>query len=128
MKADNAKPETKYRELSPAEQAQRIASGKLLMYEMKMVFKGDVCMSPLGGFGKSFGLGDMRMDDAATLSMSHIAPFIPDGETLKKYAEILENTSREADTRLSNVRFAGYESVRVVKRVDPPGNEMEDTP
>lgn len=127
MKTDNgAKPGPKYRELSPAEQAEYIMAGKPFMYEMHIVFKGDICISPFGGRAKEFNLEDMVMENAATLDMTHTAPFIPDAPTLKKYAEILENTSRKVTTQLRNVHFAGYESIRAVERVDEPDDNKEE--
>lgn len=82
-------------------------------YEMSIRFVGDAVVSLPGISGMTSGV---TAPDAVVTHIRQVVPFIPDDETLTRYASIIESQA-SGRTSLRNVRFQGYEYLRAV---EPP--------
>ena len=116
----------KYRTLSPNAQAERIMSGKLFLYEMRMRFTADGGLKSLDDFMSAMGdTGKFSAKKIVTLHMEQTVPFIPDDDILAKYAEALRSSYSNGDIVLREVRFDGYEYLRAVVP-DDAGTENQN--
>ena len=48
--------------------------------------------------------------------MRQVLPVVPDDEMIQAYAETIRKAYSERDTTLHDIRFDGYDYLRVVKR------------
>lgn len=86
------------------------------LYHMSIRFKADAGVKALDELTDICFPGQRtRMSDAVTLRMTQTVPFVPDEETLAKYAAAIEESYQANETTvISNVRFDGYDFLYAV--------------
>lgn len=87
-------------------------------YEMSIRFVADAVVSLPGIPGEALGV---TAPNAVVTHVRQVVPFIPDAETLAKYASAIESKTN-GQTSLRNARFEGYEYLRAV---EPPSEAVE---
>lgn len=87
------------------------------LYEMSIRFTGNAGVRAIDDMlSQCFpGEGLPRLKDAVTLRLRQVAPFIPDDDTLKEYARIIQESHSKGDTVLDNIRFDGYDYLYAVE-------------
>lgn len=86
------------------------------LYHMSIRFKTDAGIKSLDELTDVCFPGQrVRAADALTLRMAQTVPFVPDEETLAKYAAAIEESYQTSkDAVISNVRFDGYDFIYAV--------------
>lgn len=100
------------------------------LYEMSMRFVGDASPNALNDMLAGCGMQErLVVQRAVTLRVTQTVPFIPDDETIGRYAEALASTHADAKTGIAvtNVRFDGYDYLYSVRPLlpDKPGGADE---
>lgn len=95
------------------------------LYEMSIRFVGSAGIRSIDDMlSQCFpGEGLPRLQNAVTVRMRQIAPFIPDDETLAGYARIIQESYSKGDTVLDAVRFDGYDYLYAVE--ERTGNNIK---
>lgn len=96
------------------------------LYEMSMRFTGNAGIRSIDDMlSQCFpGEGLPRLQNAVTVRMRQVAPFIPDDETLAGYARIIQESYSKGDAVLDAVRFDGYDYLYAVEAA--PGQDGEN--
>lgn len=94
------------------------------LYEMSLKFTASAGLKSLDDMLSSAfpGEGLPRLKDAVTIRMRQILPVVPDEAMIQAYAETIRKAYSERDTTLHDIRFDGYDYLRVVK-TDNENNE-----
>lgn len=97
------------------------AQPKDRMYDMSIRFTADITFTDPDAM-QLIG-GNPALRGALKLRVDQTVPFIPDRETLQKYAKILEETYEEPEHHIkaANVRFDGYNYIYAVGPDKTPG-------
>ncbi|MCM1296523.1 MAG: hypothetical protein NC311_13375 [Muribaculaceae bacterium] len=88
-----------------------------MLYQMKIKFIADIDILPKGLGLPDFGLPELdglrlTAGGAAELTLEQTVSFVPDRETLMKYARVLEdgyNKNANGEYRIQNTRFLRYD-------------------
>lgn len=108
----------KLRRVPAAEQS------KNQLYEMALKFTASAGLKSLDDMLSSAfpGEGLPRLKDAVTIRMRQVLPVVPDDAMIQAYAETIRKAYSERDTTLHDIRFDGYDYLRVVE-ADDENNE-----
>lgn len=114
-------PDQKQPELRPVPAGKQ---SKNQLYEMSLKFTASAGLKSLDDMLSSAfpGEGLPRLKDAVTIRMRQVLPVVPDEAMIQAYAETIRKTYSERDTTLHDIRFDGYDYLRVVK-TDDENNE-----
>lgn len=112
--------DTKLTQLHPKQQEQN------QFYHMRLRFVADVGLTDLNNMLQTCGFHETPIaQKLLDLSMEQTVTFIPDDETLKEYAQAIQDSynegHKEAGVFVKNCRFECYEYLYAVKP------ELEDT-
>ena len=93
------------------------------LYHMKLLFKVDLAFKTINEIAEICGMSEKAMArNAATADIEQVVPFIPDNETIDKYAQVIKENYETKDLAAENVTFTGYEFLYEVTVSD-----LEDT-
>lgn len=88
------------------------------MYEMSMRFVGDAGLKSINDMLSYCGLQDRVIaEQAVTLRIEQVVPFIPDDDTIQKYIQVLTEAHAESKSEITveNIRFDGYDYLYAVR-------------
>lgn len=91
-------------------------------YEMEIVFACDISIPDLNKITEQLDGGRMVIQNAMNMTIQQTVLFVPDEDTLRKYAEAIEGyeTSR---LKVEHARFSRYNYIRPIQLPDPPEKE-----
>lgn len=80
------------------------------LYDMSIRFTADICPDEENPLTACLG-GTPVVKSAITMRIRQVVSFVPDDDTLKQYAKVLEDAQVEKDKGIliRNVRFDGYD-------------------
>lgn len=95
------------------------------LYEMSLKFTASAGLKSLDDMLSSAfpDEGLPRLKDAVTIRMRQVLPVVPDDEMIQAYAETIRKAYSERDTTLHDIRFDGYDYLRVVEDENNEKNE-----
>lgn len=110
-------PDQKQPKLRPVSAGEQI---KTQLYEMSLKFTASAGLKSLDDMLSSAfpGEGLPRLKDAVTVRMRQVLPVVPDADMIEAYAASIQKAYSERDTTLHDVKFEGYDYLRVVEAVD----------
>lgn len=116
------KPEDTTRILPVSEQA-----GSGMLYEMSIRLKADIGIKSIDAVIEACFPGQRpSLQDGLVLRMHQVVAFVPDDETLAAYARILEENYDPGDTRISNVRFDGYDYIYAIRKPETDSENADE--
>lgn len=96
------------------------------LYRMSIKFVADLTPVKIADIMKDFGFDETPIfRKAITTRIVQTCPFIPDEETLGKYADILNGT-QEGEFKLANATFDGYDYIYMVEPTNPEKEENDE--
>lgn len=115
-------PDQKQPKLRPVPAGEQI---KTQLYEMSLKFTASAGLKSLDDMLSSAfpGEGLPRLKDAVTVRMRQVLPVVPDADMIEAYAASIQKAYSERDTTLHDVKFEGYDYLKVVAVIEDEDHE-----